>query len=70
MLMQKNQQALDQLTRSLSAFGSFAELISDSLVTGYTPTIRVRDGFKQRVLADAFDLTMARLESTTRAYRG
>lgn len=58
---------LDQLTTSLTAFNSFAELVNSN--DGYRPTILPRD-IRHVALADAFDAVMVERNSTRRAWRG
>jgi hypothetical protein len=59
----------DQLTRDLTAFNSFAELIDISDSDSYRPTILPRDE-QYIALADAFDAAMVVRGSTRRAWRG
>ena len=57
--------SLDTITRSMSAFGSFAELTN---APGYFPTIRVNT-FNGARLADAYDKAQADRGDARRAYR-
>jgi hypothetical protein len=61
-------QILDDLTRRLTAFESFREMVSDT-APQYRPTIRPRT-FRERVLADAYDMAQERRNDPRRAWRG
>jgi hypothetical protein len=62
---------LDIITRTITAFQSFAELCNDSAKTGYVPTIRGWDPETMKladILAVAFDVEMSRRGRATRAW--
>ncbi len=57
----------NNLTRSLTAFGSFEELLT---TPDYFPTLLSRTGAKAVALADAYDAAQAARGDARRAYRG
>lgn len=56
----------DQLTRELTVFHSFDQLVN---APGYRPTLRPKT-WRERVLADCYDLWMIRVKDSRRTYRG
>lgn len=60
-------QIRDWLTRELTAFNSFGELVSTPEM--YSPTIIPRT-WREQYLADAFDIAMQARGSQRRAWRG
>lgn len=60
---------LNHITKTETAFASFSALVSDSLNTDYTPTIRPEDPAR-RILADAYDDWMIERGLHYRAHRG
>jgi len=58
---------LDRLTRELTAYHSFAELITECLDNSISPTLR---GDGAETLAKSFDNVMGTLSSPLRAWRG
>jgi len=58
---------LDQLTRDLTAFNTFREMLDTS--SSYRPTILPRD-VRYVLLADAYDVAMIGRGDPRRAYRG
>lgn len=60
----------DYLTRKLTAFASFADLVNAG--GAYRPTLLTggRGGWRYEALADAYDAAQRRAGSPKRAYRG
>ena len=63
---------LDSITRELTAYDSFAAMVTDSGREGsaYRPTMRADIDSRYAALADAYDAAQAERGSSLRAFRG